>query len=388
MLGAAGIPCGPVTSVEGFPREANLDHRKAVLTLAGPGASDPIFVPASPLRMSATPGLSPNRIPLPDEDRSAITALADEPRSTSIRGGAAPGTALPLAGIRVLEVGHYTTAPLSARHLANLGADVIKIEPRDGEAVRSWAPVKNGTGYFFVYTNADKRTLVLDLETPDGLATLKDLIARSDVLLENLKPGALAKRGCSAKEIARINPRLVYCAVSGFGADTIYAARPAYDTVIQAMSGFMDLTRAGDVPVKSGISSADLMGAEMAVVAILAALEARERTGLGQSIDLSMQDVGSWLTMPLWNGDQAAPKPVVLPARDGFVHGRNRGWRRPPCGDRVCPGARPGHDSGGAGRCPGGRGPARRFRPHRRGDVAVRPDPRARPRVPRPRRGG
>jgi crotonobetainyl-CoA:carnitine CoA-transferase CaiB-like acyl-CoA transferase len=145
------------------------------------------------------------------------------------------------------------------------------------------------------------------------------LIARSDVLIENLKPGALAKRGFSTEAMARINPRLIYCAVSGFGADTIYSGRPAYDTVIQAMSGFMDLTRAGDVPVKSGISSADIMGAEMAVVAILGAIEARDRTGLGQAIDLSMQDVGSWLTMPLWNGDESLLHPGVLRASDGFV---------------------------------------------------------------------
>ncbi|MDB5592432.1 CoA transferase [Enterovirga sp.] len=318
VLGRVGIPCGPVTPVDGYPREANLEHRKAVLRVPGPGGSAPIFVPASPLRMSGTPAVSPDRIPEPDQDRAAVARLLDEPRFAPLSSAARAG-ALPLSGIRVLEIGHYTTAPLSARHLANLGADVIKIEPATGEAVRDWAPVKNGTGYFFVYTNADKRTLVLDLETADGVATLKELIARSDVLIENLKPGALAKRGCSAAEIARVNPRIVYCPVSGFGADTIYAARPAYDTVIQAMSGFMDLTRAGDVPVKSGISSADIMGAEMAVVAVLGALEARDRTGLGQAIDLSMQDVGSWLTMPLWNGDEAAPRPAVVAARDGFV---------------------------------------------------------------------
>jgi crotonobetainyl-CoA:carnitine CoA-transferase CaiB-like acyl-CoA transferase len=226
---------------------------------------------------------------------------------------------LPLAGLRVLEIGHYTTAPLAARHLANLGAEVVKIEPLEGEAVRGWPPAKNGTGYFFAFTNADKRTLVLNLETSEGTTVLKDLIARSDILIENLKPGALAKRGFSTEDMAHINPRLIYCAVSGFGADTIYGGRPAYDTVIQAMSGIMDLTRAGDVPVKSGISSADLMGAEMALVAILAAVEARDQTGLGQTIDMSMQDVGSWLTMTLWNGDESAPRPTVLRANDGFV---------------------------------------------------------------------
>ena len=279
-----------------------------------------MFVPASPLRMNLTPGMSPDRIPDRDEDREEVVALAQAvPISVSSNSNAPRSEALPLEGLRVLEIGHYTTAPLGARHLANLGANVIKIEPPEGEAVRGWPPAKDGTGYFFAFTNADKRTLVLDLETAEGARILTELITRSDILIENLKPGALAKRGFSTEEIARINPRLIYCAVSGFGTDTIYSGRPAYDTVIQAMSGFMDLTRAGDVPVKSGISSADLLGAEMALVAILAALEARDQIGLGQAIDLSMQDVASWLTMPLWNGDDTAPRPTVLLASDGFV---------------------------------------------------------------------
>ncbi len=318
VLGSIGIPCGPVTKVEGYPREANLDHRGAIRRVSVRGGAGTLFVPASPLRMSLTPGLSPERIPERDEDRAEITALVQTAPATAP--SAAPRSDVqPLEGLRVIEIGHYTTAPLGARHLANLGADVIKIEPPEGEAVRNWPPAQNGTGYFFALTNADKRTLVLDLATQEGVEILKQLIARSDVLIENLKPGALAKRGFSIEAMARLNPRLVYCAVSGFGADTIYSGRPAYDTVIQAMSGFMDLTRAGDVPVKSGISSADLMGAEMAVVAILGALEARDRTGLGQAIDLSMQDVGSWLTMPLWNADESALHPRVLRASDGFV---------------------------------------------------------------------
>jgi crotonobetainyl-CoA:carnitine CoA-transferase CaiB-like acyl-CoA transferase len=318
VLGSIGIPCGPVTKVEGCPREANLDHRGAIRRVSVRGGAETLFVPASPLRMSLTPGLSPERIPERDEDRAEIAALIETAPGTSSR-VLSQSKALPLEGLRVLEIGHYTTAPLGARHLANLGADVIKIEPPEGEAVRNWPPAQNGTGYFFALTNADKRTLVLDLAAQEGADILKQLIARSDVLIENLKPGALAKRGFSTEAMARLNPRLIYCAVSGFGADTIYSGRPAYDTVIQAMSGFMDLTRADGVPVKSGISSADLMGAEMAVVAILGAIEARDQTGLGQAIDLSMQDAGSWLTMPLWNGDESAPHSRVLRASDGFV---------------------------------------------------------------------
>lgn len=319
-FGRAGVPCGPVTQVDGYPREANLDHRGMVLQLPASDGAGTVFVPASPLRMSLTPGISPARIPHPDEDRAAILTLLDSPpTATRSPDRRAATSGLPLSGIRVLEIGHYTTAPLSARHLANLGADVIKIEPADGEAVRGWPPARKGTGYFFVYTNADKRSLTLDLESQDGAAVLADLIRRSDVLLENLKPGALAKRGFTSEAIAVLNPRLIYCAVSGFGAHSIYAGRPAFDMVIQAMSGFMDLTKAGGVPVKSGISSADLMGAEIAVVAILGALEARDRSGRGQSIDLSMQDAGAWITSPFWNGGHASPQPVASIACDGFV---------------------------------------------------------------------
>ena len=317
VLGGVGIPCGPVAQVHGYPREANLDHRGAICRVRVRGGRE-LFVPASPLRMSLTPGLSPDRIPDRDEDREEVAALVQTAPALASK-TASRSAALPLKDLCVLEIGHYTTAPLAARHLANLGAEVIKIEPREGEAMRGWPPAKKGTGFFFAFTNADKRSLVLDLETPEGASTLKDLIARSDILIENLKPGALAKRGFSTEDMTRINPRLIYCAVSGFGTDTIYSGRPAYDTVIQAMSGFMDLTRAGDVPVKSGISSADLMGAEMAVVAILAAVEARDQTGLGQAIELSMQDVGSWLTMPLWNGDESAPRLNVMRANDGYV---------------------------------------------------------------------
>src|SRR5207244_127265 len=118
----------------------------------------------------------------------------------------------------------------------------------------------------------------------------RELLVSADVLVENLRPGSLAKLGFSAQEILNINPRLVYCPISGFGADSPYADRAAMDTTIQAMSGVMDLTRSHGVPYKTGISSADLTGGQLGLVAILAALEYRDRVGRGQTIDLSMQD--------------------------------------------------------------------------------------------------
>src|SRR5690606_32171368 len=181
----------------------------------------------------------------------------------------------------------------STRHMGALGAEVIKIEPPEGEATRGWLPAHDGQGYFFTYMNSDKRSIVLDLRREADAAHLRELITGADVLMENLKPGALARRGFPAQEIAAINPRLVYCAVSGFGHDSLYAGRPAYDSVIQAMSGVMDIVRSAGVPVKTGISIADLLGAEAALLGVLAALEHREVTGEGQFVDISMQDISA-----------------------------------------------------------------------------------------------
>jgi crotonobetainyl-CoA:carnitine CoA-transferase CaiB-like acyl-CoA transferase len=319
MLAAAGIPSGPVAPVDYYPHEANLDHRGMIRTLRDPVSGNDVFVPASPLRMSVSPGISPSSIPAPDADRSEVIRLASRPSAPIPTRGSGQAPALPLASVRVIEIGHYTTAPLSARHLANLGAEVIKVEPPTGEETRSWSPAKNGIGYFFAFNNSDKRSLALNLETDEGRAILRDLIVRADVLIENLKPGALAKRGFSADELLRLNPRLVYCAISGFGADSAYPGRAAVDTVIQAMSGIMDLTRAGEVPVKTGISCADIVGAQMAVAAVLGALEVRDRLGIGQAIDLSMQDCTAWVTMPLWGKARIGARPMILKANDGFV---------------------------------------------------------------------
>src|SRR6185312_3453732 len=163
-----------------------------------------------------------------------------------------------------------------------------------------------------------KRSLVLDLRGAEGAEVLARLLATADVLVENLKPGALAKFGFPPDRLVALNPRLVYCAITGFGADSIYADRPAFDMVIQAMSGFMTALAPGATPLKSGISTADTMGAEMAVVAVLAALEERARSGRGQCIDLSMQDISAWLTETAWN-ERRSPLAAMIAVADGYV---------------------------------------------------------------------
>jgi crotonobetainyl-CoA:carnitine CoA-transferase CaiB-like acyl-CoA transferase len=196
---------------------------------------------------------------------------------------------------------------------------VIKVEPPGGEATRNWKPAMLGQSLFFISQNAGKKSLELDLREAEDADALRDLIAQADVLVENLKPGALGKLGFGPDAMAAIHPGLIYCSVSGFGADTVYAGRPAFDTVIQAASGLMDLIRHEEVPVKAGVSYADLLGATAATAGILAALEYRDRTGQGQYFDLSMQDIAAWATRGAWNGASRAPAAQLIQCTDGFV---------------------------------------------------------------------
>ena len=316
---AAVIPCGPIVPLAGCPNESNLTFRGMLLRRYDPVSNGEIHVPGSPFRMDATPGRPPDRIPTPDADRQAVVALAQRearPTGVATESGLQPS----LHGVRVIELGHYTTAPLAARHLANLGADVIKVEPPDGEPVRHWPPLLNGQGMFFTFQNADKRSVVIDLRSAGGLAALRKLLTDADVLVENLKPGALAKFGLTPAALREINPRLVYCSVTGFGHASLYAGRPAFDAVIQAACGLMDVVVTEDVPLKTGPSSADIMGAVACFGAIVAALEFRDRSGLGQHVDISMQDVGAWATQAAWNRGTDTPATATVRAcHDGFL---------------------------------------------------------------------
>jgi crotonobetainyl-CoA:carnitine CoA-transferase CaiB-like acyl-CoA transferase len=319
-LVAASIACGPIAPIQDCPREENLDYRQMIRRLLDPLTGREVFVPGSPLRLTASPGRPPGSIPAPDQDRPEVERLVSARAPAKAR--SAPPAALgpALGGLRIIEIGQYTTAPLCARQLAHLGAEVIKVEQPDGDESRTWVPHINGKSVSFRLNNADKRSLALDLRSEFGVAALRQLIGSADVLVENLKPGTLAKFGLSPQAILGINPRLVYCSITGFGSDSLYAKRPAFDMVIQAMSGFMSALSAGSTPLKSGISTADTMGAEMAMAAILGALEYRDRTGTGQFVDLSMQDISAWLTLTAWNGAGARrPRPMVLPCADGHV---------------------------------------------------------------------
>lgn len=180
--------------------------------------------------------------------------------------------------------------------------------------------------HFFVASNGEKRTVALDLQDASDRAYLAELLKDADVLLENMKPGALARLGFGYEQLRAINPRLVYCAISGFGIDSVYPGRAAVDTVIQAMSGMMDATRSDGTPVKTGISAADITGGQTGLLLILAALTSREKTGQGCAIDVSMQDVGAWMTQHLWNG-ATIPQPAspsISSVADACTHAQTR----------------------------------------------------------------
>ncbi len=205
----------------------------------------------------------------------------------------------PLAGVRVLELARILAGPWAGQLLADLGADVIKVERKGaGDDTRAWGPpfVEGADGKhlgaaYFHSTNRGKRSIELDFESEEGRRIVKKLAARSDVLIENFKVGGLAKFGLDHVSLCKEYPRLIYCSVTGFGQDGPYAARAGYDLMAQGMGGIMDLTGTPEgEPQRVGVPVADIVTGVYAVVAILAALHNRERTGRGAYIDMALVD--------------------------------------------------------------------------------------------------
>lgn len=200
-------------------------------------------------------------------------------------------TPAPLAGIRVLDLGRILSGPFCGRILADLGAEVIKIEPPAGDDGRHFGPFHDGQSSYHRLLNRNKYGIVLDLKTTEHQQVLADLIARSDVLIENFRPGVLARFGLSPQQILAINPRMVIVSISGFGQSGPLTAAPAYDLIVQAMSGLMAVTGPeGGEPARVGVSIGDMVPALYAAVAVLAALHQRVTTGRGQHIDIAMFD--------------------------------------------------------------------------------------------------
>jgi crotonobetainyl-CoA:carnitine CoA-transferase CaiB-like acyl-CoA transferase len=212
---------------------------------------------------------------------------------------ASPAMSPPLAGLRVLELARILAGPWCGQVLADLGAEVIKVErPGGGDDTRTWGPpfltgadgADLGAAYFHA-TNRGKRSVAVDFESPQGQETIRALARQSDVVIENFKVGGLKKYGLDYASLKAENPRLVYCSVTGFGQDGPYAPRAGYDFLVQGMGGIMDLTGAPDgEPQKVGVAFADIFTGLYATVGILAALRRREETGTGGYVDMALLD--------------------------------------------------------------------------------------------------
>ena len=200
-------------------------------------------------------------------------------------------TSLPLAGLKVVEIGVAMAGPFCAMMLGDYGADVIKIErPGDGDDSRSWPPYFHGSlGYYYAAANRNKRCLALDLKRPEGIEIARKLISEADVLVHNFRSGVLDRLGLGWDTLSALNPRLIYCSISGFGKSGPLATQPANDLFMQAYSGGMSITgEPGGSPAKMGISIADIGAGMFATIGVLTALQARERTGQGQRVDTSL----------------------------------------------------------------------------------------------------
>ena len=204
----------------------------------------------------------------------------------------------PLAGLKVVELARVLAGPWAGQTLADLGAEVVKVESAAGDDTRTWGPpfveYADGThdAAYYHATNRGKRSVTADFATLGGQQLVRDLVADADVVIENFKLGGLAKFGLDYASLSALNPRLVYCSITGFGQDGPYGPRAGYDFIIQGLSGIMDLTGEADgSPQKIGVAFADIMTGLYSVIAIQAALAARERTGRGQHIDMALFDV-------------------------------------------------------------------------------------------------
>ena len=243
---------------------------------------------------------------------------------------------LPLEGVRVIDTTQVLAGPYGSRFLGDLGAEIIKIEaPGAGDMTRKFAgpSVKGESGYFLAL-NRNKKSITLNLKTEKGKEIFKELVRKSDVVFENFRPGTTKKMGLDYDVLKQINPRIIYCALSGFGSSGPYKDRPAFDYIIQAVGGVMSVVgEPGGAPVHTGFPIADLGGGVFAALGIITALYSREKTGVGQYVDISMLDIiiSLWAFMgqfyllsgdipgPLGSGHVTNVPLGAYTAKDGYV---------------------------------------------------------------------
>jgi itaconate CoA-transferase len=243
------------------------------------------------------------------------------------------GSDLPLSGIRVVALEQAAAAPFCSRQLADMGAEVIKVErPDGGDFARQYDGALHGLSAYFAWLNRGKRSIVLDLKQPADHDVFAKLLARADVFIHNLAPGALDRLGFGYEHLSEIHPRLIWCAISGYGPDGPYRDKKAYDMLVQAESGVISLTGTPETPSKVGISMADIASGFYGYSSILAALINRDKTGKGERIEISMLEcLAEWMMAPIysWYGTGRAP------ARAGARHNMIVPYGAYACADGV-----------------------------------------------------
>lgn len=275
-------------------------------------------------------------------------ALAEAGTSAAAERGVNRGSHGALDDLLVLDLSRILSGPFATMTLADLGAEVIKVEqPGSGDDTRQWGPPFQGeVAAYYLAVNRNKRSIAVDLKTAEGTEIVRKLALKADVLVENFRPGTAERLGLGFDELSRANPGLIYASISGYGQTGPDAARPGYDAIAQARSGIMSVTGEADgPPVRVGISSADIAAGMWATVGILAALHEKQRTGLGQWVDISLLDGSvAWLTYVasgyFASGDvpprYGSAHPTIAPyqafaSSDGFVMvavGNDGLWRR------------------------------------------------------------
>jgi len=258
------------------------------------------------------------------------------------------GKAGALEGLRIADLSHVLAAPTASMILADLGAEVIHIEPPFGDDARQFGPFIQGQSAYFISINRNKKSLVIDLKQDQGKTILRNLIGLCDVVLENFKPGTMKNLGFSYENCREINPKIIYASISGFGHDTPpeYANKPAYDMIAQAYSGVMSICGPeGGPPVRVGTSIGDIIAGHQCAISILAAIRHRDRTGEGQRIDQSMVDgllyvlenalvrytVGAEVPKPLGTMHPSVTPFQAFPTKDSWIViavGNDSIWRR------------------------------------------------------------
>ena len=240
----------------------------------------------------------------------------------------------PLEGLRVLDLTRVLAGPYATQSLGDLGAEVIKVEPPHGDDTRKFPPFAGQESHYFLALNRNKKSLVIDLKQEAGKDLLRRLAAKSDILIENYRPGVMDKLGLGYEALCAINPRLIYCSISGFGQTGPLRDKPSFDIVTQAMSGALSINgEKGRPPVKLGLPIGDMVGGVYGPIAILAALHERSLTGRGRLIDISLHDgligmLGYLAQLSFVTGEDPRPvgsmHPTIVPygsfaAADGYI---------------------------------------------------------------------